>query len=880
MYGPPRTYGDPLSIACPYCDHKLNLRFPKPGRFRPNCPSCSKPFILIVPRDGARVKVSAVAAATSLANREDETPPPGGPLVVEATPVPAGSEQIIVEAASRFASNGKPHSGVPTDTHPKDDESPSARLDIRGYAIERELGRGGMGTVFLARQLSLDRHVALKVMSRRWATDPIFVARFTREAYAAAQLSHPNIIQIYDIGEVEGTRFFSMEYVPGRTLAEIVKNDGKLDPETAIGYVLQAARGLKHAHDRGMIHRDVKPDNLILDEQGLVKVGDLGLVKTPATSRADDAADGPRGLASLPIDVTGARIALGTPAYMSPEQCRDAATVDHRADIYSLGCTLYVLVTGRQPFDGTTAVELMTKHAYEPLVPPEYIVARMPKEVSEIIQRMMAKSADDRFQTMGEVIRTLEGWLGIQRAGRFSPREEQISRLEDFVAEYNRAPTALLRRHIFTGFFASLALATVLIAFFGNLVWAFGLIGLVVQTALAYFVLDGLARHGHLFTRTRQFVFGLTWGDWIIGTASLALFVILLVLLNVVWVWTGFGLIGIGLAFALRYGIDRQAEEEQRIPVEGCERFLRRLRAQGIDEEEIHHFVAKYAGRDWEGFFEALFGFDAKLTARAVLLRGGAGGARNKHAAWREPIIAAMDRIEKSRRAARARQLLQAVERAHLVAAGQAPEVADGKAKAAAEAMVRAADDVHATEQRRARVTAVCIGMPAPVNVREAVVGAEEHALAGVPQREPSGGFVNLFVGSHVRAAVAALLLAGCALWVCQNTLVPAAEVTGPGQQAVESATLRKSSGALVIAGVPREATSWIDGWNVGAAGLLLLASLFCRGNVMSVFALLGAAVVAVGHQHGIRTVEPFRSEHVALMLGFVLALVGFRAAR
>src|SRR5262249_13642219 len=154
----------------------------------------------------------------------------------------------------------------------------------------------------------------------------------------------------------------------------------------------------------------------------------------------------------------------GTPAYMSPEQCRDAATVDHRADIYSLGCTLYVLVTGRPPFEGTTAVELMTKHAYDPLVPPEQIVARVPKEGSAIIQRMMAKSADDRFQSMGEVIRTLEAWLGVQHAGTFCPQEEQINRLEGYVHQFNAAPTAVLRRRLLTGFFVAIALTAVLIA--------------------------------------------------------------------------------------------------------------------------------------------------------------------------------------------------------------------------------------------------------------------------------------------------------------------------------------------------------------------------------------------------------------------------------
>src|SRR5262249_1576847 len=141
-----------------------------------------------------------------------------------------------------------------------------ATTEVPGYRIERPIGHGGMGTVFLARQLTLDRPVALKVMSRKWADDPVFAARFTREAYAAALLNHPNVVQIYDLGAAGGTRFFSMEFVQGRTLAELVRSEGKIDPETAVGYILQAARGLKHAHDRGMIHRDVKPDNLLLTD--------------------------------------------------------------------------------------------------------------------------------------------------------------------------------------------------------------------------------------------------------------------------------------------------------------------------------------------------------------------------------------------------------------------------------------------------------------------------------------------------------------------------------------------------------------------------------------------------------------------------------------
>jgi serine/threonine protein kinase len=806
-------------------------------------------------------------------------PPSSGALINVAKTSPGGrldpSTQQPVNKSSR----------------PSRPEKNFLKAQVRGYAIERELGRGGMGAVYLARQLSLDRPVALKVMSKRWATDPIFVARFTREAYAAAQLSHPNIVHIHDIGEVEGTRFFSMEYVCGRTLSDHVRSQGKLDPETAVGYVLQAARGLKHAHDRGMIHRDVKPDNLLLDEQGLVKVADLGLVKTPTTERADDRLSSSvhGGLSTLPKDMTGARIALGTPAYMSPEQCRDAAAVDQRADIYSLGCTLYVLVTGRPPFQGTTDVELMTKHVYDALVPPEQIVARVPKEVSAVIQRMMAKHPDDRFQSMSEVIRTLEAWLGVHHAGTFSPQEEQISKLESYTLQFNDAASVVLRRRLIAGFFTTLTLAIVLILFFGKLVWAFGLVGLGIESTAAYFLLDGVARRGHLFTRTRQFLCGLSWGDWAVGIASLSLFCILLAMLKVFWIWIGFGLIGVGLAFALRYGLDRAVEAERQASVEGCERFVRRLRVQGLDEEEVRQFVAKFAGRNWEELFESLFGYDAKLTARALLLRGGSAGVREKHAAWREPLIATMERIEKARREARERKLLQSIEQAQLVAAGATPEAAENQARAAAEAMVQAAGQVREAEVERARVGNPTHPASSPVNVRAAVLAPEQNPFAFVPTpRDPLGKFIGLLVGPHTRAAVASLLLAGCALWVHQNALIPEAEIQAQATQAVESRDLsglqqtatrdlNKPTTPLVIVGIPSNATNWLDGWNAGFAGLLLLGSLFYRGNLMAMFTLLGAAVAAVGYQYGIRTVEPFRAEHIALMLGSVLALIGFR---
>lgn len=845
-----------MSLACPNCNHRLNLKSAKPGQYRPRCPKCQKLFALTI-QDGAEFQVAAIERGATVVNRAIKS---------ARTAVPAVASQSHIAGFGSDDDDGPELSELGNATPAPAFAAP--RTELHGYRIVREIGRGGMGTVFLAQQLSLDRPVALKIMSKRWAGDPTFVARFTREAFAAAQLRHPNIVHIHDIGDVDGSRFFSMEYVPGRSLANLVRKQGKLDPETAVGYVLQAARGLKHAHERGMIHRDVKPDNLLLDEQGLVKVADLGLVKTATLTPADDAPVGTgSGLGSLPPNMTGVKIALGTPAYMSPEQCRDATRVDARADIYSLGCTLYVLVTGRPPFQGTTAVELMTQQAYAPIVPPERIAARVPPELSAVIQRMMAKNADDRYQSMDEVIRTLEAWLGIRTAGSFCPQEEQIGQLEGFVHAWNTAPKAVLRTRAIQGFTGLVLLVSLLLLFFGRGAWSLGVASLLVQSAAAYFVINGVANKGLLFTRTKQFVRGLGWWDWGLGVAGVGLFALLLVMSGLFWMWLGFGVIGIGLGFALHAGLDRAAEAERRAPVDECAKMLRRLRAQGLDEENLRQFTAKFAGRHWEGFFETLFGYEAKRDVRENLLRGGSAGPREKYAAWREPLLNAMARIETARKESRERKLLAATERARLMAEGAAQAEAERQAKATADALVRNAD----LARVGGNVGAILSGASNP-----------DFDFTAPPKPEPFSKLISLFVGAHVRAVLAAVLLASCGIWAWQNGLLPGSEVVKAVEASdlaalEQSAKLNRSTVPLQIEGVPDVFTKWVDSFNVGIAGLLLLSSLCFRGNAMSVLVIVGAGVAVAGHHLGIRTVEPVRDVHIALILGTVLTFVGFR---
>ena len=400
---------------------------------------------------------------------------------------------------------------------------------LGGYTVLKLLGKGGMGAVYPVRQVSLDRNVALKVMNPHWAKDPAFLARFTREAYAAAQLVHHNIVQIYDIGEDHETPFFSMEFVQGKNLAEVTNAQGKLDVDEAVGYVLQAARGLKFAHDQGMVHRDIKPDNLMLNDQGIVKVADLGLVKTAGLAAGDDQSDNSSrpasltGLSSLP-DVTSAGVAMGTPSYMAPEQGRNAATVDHRADIYSLGCTLYVMLTGRPPFQGKSALEVMTKHLTEPVMAPDVIAKRVPKNLSGIILKMLAKKPEDRYPDLSAVIADMEKFLGVSSAGPFTPTEEHAAALEAAVKQFNNAPAARQCAIAVPATFGILALLVFFCAVFSQPLWAIGVIGLAVMTLAGSFLTSGIIYRTHLFVKSREMLLDSNWGERIRWALYAALF--------------------------------------------------------------------------------------------------------------------------------------------------------------------------------------------------------------------------------------------------------------------------------------------------------------------------------------------------------------------
>ena len=266
------------------------------------------------------------------------------------------------------------------------------------YQIVRSLGGGGMAEVYLAHDELLDRDVAVKVLRSQYASDKEFVERFRREAKSAASLTHPNIVSIHDRGETEdGTYYILMEYVPGGTLKEHVLRKGPLAPDTAIDVATQVAEALKAAHEKGVIHRDIKPQNILLTNSGEVKVADFGIAR--ATSAAA---------------LTQTGHVLGSVHYMSPEQAM-GTYVDARSDLYSLGVVLYEILTGEQPFKAEVPMGVAMKHANERPRSPKEVDPRVPEGISAVTAKLLAKNPADRYPSAAEVIKELErvkeGWL-------------------------------------------------------------------------------------------------------------------------------------------------------------------------------------------------------------------------------------------------------------------------------------------------------------------------------------------------------------------------------------------------------------------------------------------------------------------------------------
>jgi serine/threonine-protein kinase len=280
----------------------------------------------------------------------------------------------------------------------------SAELFIGPYVITDKLGSGGMGKVYRAREPTTGRALALKVVRPALVVNPTVRGRYAREVQAAGKLDHPNIVRVFDAGEADGKFYLAMEFVDGIDLARLMHDYGALQVAEACEYVRQAGLGLQHAHDRGFVHRDVKPSNIVVagerhlpqaTEPAVVKILDLGL------ARAIDPED------MVVPDLTRDHTVVGTPDYMAPEQAKNSKQVDPRADLYSLGCALYFLLTGQVPFPGTSVIEKILAHQTEPPPPLQALRPDVPAAVAEIVARLMAKRPEDRIRSAGELAELL-----------------------------------------------------------------------------------------------------------------------------------------------------------------------------------------------------------------------------------------------------------------------------------------------------------------------------------------------------------------------------------------------------------------------------------------------------------------------------------------
>lgn len=272
-------------------------------------------------------------------------------------------------------------------------ESKVAAYQIPGYRILGKLGAGAMAVVYKAQQLSLNRMVAIKVLPKRFSGNPEYVERFFKEGQAAGKLNHNNIVQAVDVGEAGGYHYFVMEYVEGKTLHDDLVAGKVFKEDEALDIVIQVAHALQHAHACGLIHRDVKPKNIMINTAGVVKLADMGLARETTDIEAAQTEEGK---------------AYGTPYYIAPEQIRGKIDIDGRADIYGLGATFYHMVTGRVPFMADDPAEVMRKHLREELIPPDHINTKLSAGTSEVIEVMMAKRKEDRYNNVEELLTDLE----------------------------------------------------------------------------------------------------------------------------------------------------------------------------------------------------------------------------------------------------------------------------------------------------------------------------------------------------------------------------------------------------------------------------------------------------------------------------------------
>lgn len=948
-------------FSCPHCQHVLATKSVKVGRFKPTCTSCQTVFVLEVysvnplklktarlppptatdqtvdqlgsdadtqlasGAESSRRVITGTQAAAEDATMEHVAPagltataPSGGETALNISPTSSATAPFQRgPAATRPSNSTASAGGVSVDAtadFQRDATRPAAREQtpsavpqerLGGYRILRELGRGGMGAVYLARQLSLDRNVALKTIQAEWARNPRIIARFIREAYAAAQLTHHNVVQIYDLGEDTGTNFFSMELVPGGSLDDLLKQQGRMNARMAAAYILQAARGLKFAHDHGMVHRDIKPANLMLTPDGLVKVADLGLVKTAGAAEDSpaDLEDRNVMLASARAQVTGHGAAMGTPAYMAPEQADDAAGVDHRADIYSLGCTFYALLTGHPPFAGQTAIEVITKHKSEPLTRPDHVVQDIPGTVGSIVEKMMAKRPENRYQDLSQTIADLEHFLSSDNPQAAVPSADHAARARAACDEFNAVPRARLRAWLPMGLAASsLVLAAILLMV--NLRFASSVLLAALLTPIATLGLAGLRRgRSPIGSRCRALLWESRPRDWLLWGIGALLLLCIAWGLGLMPYAIATALIAVGCGWAYHRIVLRPLAAERQASVAAGEGLLRELRAAGLSETRVQQFMADSAGPRWEEFLENLFDYDARRRLQRTLDELGRVRGGKRFQPWRDAIVDQLDARLDAQRRAKEQRLLAKVERASLKAAGLSDTDAQEQADALAATLVTVASEARQSMQAELALdpsSQHAAAKRAQIKRMLAEARLGKPASSASFARRTTASLVAHFFGAKYRFLLGAALLAGCALWASENHLLDPDRLDKLRQtaeqglsQASEAAksqdleTVQDASAAALAASTaslgqtrPLSYLPWFDGLGEGFVGLLIVASALLAGWRYSIFATSAAAIVLLGNNLGLPELGPFSAAATSTVIALAILAVGLLLGR
>jgi eukaryotic-like serine/threonine-protein kinase len=694
--------------------------------------------------------------------------------------LPANDDKPTLASRNQPATDRGRAPATTPDTHPRAtvrDEIPMPER-LGGYRILKVLGRGGMGSVYLAKQLSLDRQVAVKTIQSEWSANPRVIARFIREAYAAAQLTHHNVVQIYDLGQDHNLNFFSMELVEGGSLDELLKQHGRIAPKEAATYILHAARGLMFAHEHGMIHRDIKPANLMLTKDALVKVADLGLVKTPSLAedeltQTDE--DKNQMLASARTQVTGAGSTLGTPAYMSPEQAEDAHNVDQRADIYSLGCTFYALLVGKPPFGSMSAIEILSKIKTEPIARPDKVVSGIPAELASIVERMTAKQRDDRYPSLEQVITELEQYLASTNSANVDLAKQRADTLRNAADQFQQVAAVRLRK-LLPMLFAGICLIGLLLGLFISVRFAVMCALMLVTTPILCTLISSFTGGRSPITRRlRTVVLSSSIGDWITWTLAS------LLLLIAFWIsgMMGYAIVALvlsaGAAAAYSGLVTRPLVKQRQAAVEAANEALREMRLAGMDEMAIGQFMAEFSGRDWEELFEVIFDYELMRQMRSTLQATGKLRGKNRFQRWRDLIVDRLDNRCKTIRDERERSILAKVEAVSLQASGVGKREAEQRAAELANSLVAVA-----SETRAMAVHSVPGSNTGPVDAaakRERIKLMLASARSGKPKSltaeasRATGAFISHLLGGKLRFAVGALLIAGCLMWAHQNNL-------------------------------------------------------------------------------------------------------------